>query len=220
MVGVERTHISLDKCLAQCLETPSRSIPGKLVGSITQRGLEVSFEGAAHNRVQTIGTDDEVDLAEVCDRFDKLPEPRFDFNGASSLLKQVKKLEATDSGEADTVKDNLCAVEIKRHIRPRLHVERKKVGRLGIISAKKIESAIGKHDPETPRHVSRVLFVQLDFRLRVTLLPKVREIEAGRASPQDGDAHVSISTQAKTPTRRFPNRHVRSVEEHAASLPM
>ena len=53
---------------------PGRPIPGKLVVGIAQRGLEVAFEGATHDGVQTIGADDEVSLSYLCEESDKLAE--------------------------------------------------------------------------------------------------------------------------------------------------
>lgn len=122
------------------------------------------------------------------------------------MLKQLKKFEAADCREAHAIEYNLLALEIQRHISPGFHVGRNEVGCVGIIAAQKFERTLGKHNAEPPCRVRRVLFVQCDFRLRVALFPKVREIKAGRASAQDGNAHVSISTQARTPPKRSTHR--------------
>jgi hypothetical protein len=52
---------------------PWSSHTSKLVVGVAKRGLEIAFS-AAHDGVQTIGADDEVNLSYLRERFDKLAE--------------------------------------------------------------------------------------------------------------------------------------------------
>ena len=99
VVGVERAQAVGDKGLCQGFEALGGAVPGELAVELRERGAELAREGAAQQRIDAIGRNDQVALAEVVERGDGVPKCENDACGARPLLQELQQLEPADGGE-------------------------------------------------------------------------------------------------------------------------
>src|SRR5262249_57798062 len=107
---------------------------------------------------------------------------------AGAGLQQGEQFEPADGGEADAIDLDALSAQIERDVLPALHARRNRIDRRGIVGAQEFQRLIGEHHAKTPGRAGRVLFEQLDRRVRVTRLPEIGEIEPARPSADHGDA--------------------------------
>lgn len=177
VMGVEGTAVGLDEGLRQRLEALRGAVPDELVRGVGQRGAEIALEGAAYQRVQPVGSDDQIVPVELIDRMNRRVEARGDAGIDRALLQESQELEPADRGEADAVDGHAVAAQVQRDVLPALHVRRDRVDRLGVVGAQEFQGLIRKHHAKAPGRVGRVLFEQVDLILGVTLLPEIGEVE-------------------------------------------
>lgn len=59
---------------------------------------------------------------------------------------------------------------------------------LRIAGAPKLKRAIREYDPKASGRITWVLFENLDLRFRISPLPEISEVQAGRTSPDNQHA--------------------------------
>ena len=192
MMRVERPEIGLHKSLRQRGKALGGAVPGELVGRVRNRGAELGFKTAAHQRVQSVGCDDQIVPLEFVHRLDRRAVSRRNACRAHALLQDGQQFEPADRGEADAVDFDALAAQVQRDVLPALHPRRDGVHRLGIVGAQKFQRLLGEHHAKAPGRAFGVLLEQVDLRVRVTPLPEIGEVEAAGASADHGDTHVFL----------------------------
>ena len=217
-------EIGLHESLRQRLEALGGAVPGELVGRIGQRGAEVALEAAAHQRVQSVGCDDQIVSAQLVHRLDRRVVSRRNAGRVHALLQDGQQFEPADRGEADAVDLDAFAAQVQRDVLPALHPRRDGVDRVGIVGAQEFQRLLGEHHAEAPGGAGGVLLEQIDLGVRVTLLPEIGEVETAGASADHGDTHVSLPidsmlTNWPRVVRGAALRHRKIGEQGASAVP-
>ena len=151
----------------------------------------------SHQRVEAVGADHQVHVAQLAERADGVLELRLDPHRASPLLQQLQQREPADRGEADSVDaDGLAAVH-ERDVAPVLHGRRDEIVGVGIVAAQELEGLLGEHDAEAPGGALGVLLVEAHVVPGVALLPERGEVQAGGAAADDRDPHRADSSRQR-----------------------
>lgn len=93
---VERPFCGSQERVRECVEAHGCSVPGEFVIAIAQRGLEIAFEAAPHNRVQSISGDDEVIAGKLIHRRDRGLEMKLGADFESTSLQLHEEMQTAD----------------------------------------------------------------------------------------------------------------------------
>src|SRR6478752_315397 len=148
MMRVKKSKLGLNESLGQGLETLAGAEPRKAVGMKTRGGAEFRLVAAAYQRIDPIGSDDQVDAGEFVKASDNAPIDRRDAGRTRPRLQQLEEPQAANGCEADTVNDDTLAPVDDGDVVPRLHMWcDRSVGFL-IVLAQNFQCPIGEHDAE------------------------------------------------------------------------
>src|SRR6516164_3957075 len=189
-MSIERAGFIFDEGLRQCFERICRTVPDELVVEIGKRGLEISFEAAADQRVHAVSSDDEVESAEFVRGFDRVIVTRLHAYGAQPVLQNQQELQSSDRREPHAVDADLLALVAEHHVLPRLHSTGNDLLGLRIVGTQELQGAVREHHSEAPSRIGGILLQDLERRIGMPLLPEVGEVQAGGTGPKHRDAHA------------------------------
>ncbi len=96
MMRVEETGVSFDECLSERLKTLVGAEPGEAITKKTHAGAEPLVVASAHKRVDAIGTDDEIGIAQLAEVFHHAMVDRLDADRPRPRLQQLQQLKTAD----------------------------------------------------------------------------------------------------------------------------
>ena len=166
-----------------------RAEPGEMIGKISDAGAELLRECAPHQRIDAVGADHQIGIAEFIERGHRAGEYRRDADRAHALLQQLQQLEPADGGKADAVDDDALVAVDQRHVVPGFHLRRDRGESFRVVLAQEFERAVGEHHAEAEGGVGRILLEQRDVGIWPPPFDQIGQIKSGRAGPENGNAH-------------------------------
>ena len=137
-----------------------------MIGEISDAGAEFFREAAPHQRIDAVGADHQIGVAQFVERGDRAGECRLDADRAHALLQQLQQFQPADGGKADAVDDDGLVAQDERHVVPGLHLRRDQPIGLRVVVAQEFERALGEHHAEAEGGVGRVLLDQRHLGVR------------------------------------------------------
>src|SRR5690348_3161928 len=98
MMGVERALVGFHESLRQRFKSLGGAIPGEFVFRVGQRRAEIALKGAAQQRVQSIGADDQIVTRQRVRRSDRRLVARRDTDRSGARLLAPQQARAASVG--------------------------------------------------------------------------------------------------------------------------
>src|SRR5262249_59678749 len=98
VVRIEGAKRVADEGLCQGRERPIAAVPNKAIVELGATITEAVLELPAHQRIDAIGADDEVEIADGCQRRHRAREGNLDAGAAGLPLQYPEQVEATNGG--------------------------------------------------------------------------------------------------------------------------
>lgn len=190
MVGVEIAPLMLDESLGEGVEPLGGAEPDETVGQILDLGAERRLVGAAHDGVDAIGPDNEVDIAKLADIVDRTVELDLHAGLTRLALQQLYQMKPAHGGEADAVNSDRLAAVDDLDILPALQLRGDGGVGFRVVLFQELKGAVGEHNAEAERRVRRVLLDDGKVGDQPATLQENGEIETGGAGTDDTNAHV------------------------------
>ena len=189
VVGIEAAILVLDKGLRQGLEALGGAEPTELVGEIPDRGAERLAVRAPYERIDPVGSDDEI----VAHQFFFFCKSSAVFRGNPDTgqlpLQQLQEFQPADRREADAVYAHRGAAVHDHQVGPRFHLRGDAPVGLGVILAQEFECAVREHHAEAEGGIGRVLLDDADLPVGLLALGKIGKVKTRGTSPGDEDSH-------------------------------
>ena len=163
-----------------------------MIGEVSDAGAERVGEAAPHQRIDAVGADHQIGVAEFVERGHRAGEVRLGADRAHASLQQLQQLEPADGGKADAVDDDALVAVNERHVVPGFHLRRDRREGFLVALAQEFERAVGEHHAEAEGGAGRILLDHGDVGVRPPALEQISEIKSRRPSAENGNAHGSL----------------------------
>ncbi len=191
-MGDEGPPLGVGEHEGEGVERLRRAHPGELVGAYIDLRGEVRRVFFANARVDAIAHHDQVGVGKARLVVDVRFEMQFDAELASTLLQDQEQRAPGAAAEAVAADAVGLTLEVDGDVVPIGEFLRDPAVARRIVALERVERRIGEHHAEAERVVGAVALVHHDLVRGILLLHQDREIEAGRASPDDGDFHGAL----------------------------
>src|SRR5262245_60985283 len=187
VMRVHRPGWRIDERLAQRLEGTRRAVPDEAVGQELDARAERRLGQASHNRVDTVGADDQVVPGQLGFGGHGAPVFGDDPDRRQPMLQQLQQRQPADCREPDAVDDHALAAVEQREIGPSLQRRSNQTMGLLVVVAQEVERTIGEDDAEAESRIGVVLLDDPDVVPRLVPLHEVRQVEARWSGANDQD---------------------------------
>src|SRR5262249_53790143 len=86
MMRVKKSKFSLGKSLGKCIKALGGTEPGETIGEKVHLGTELLLIAAPYNRIDAVGTNDEISVAQFIEIFHDTSVNQFDANRTGTGL--------------------------------------------------------------------------------------------------------------------------------------
>src|SRR6476646_8750571 len=118
VMRVKASELGFDERLRQSLETLGGTKPGEPVCHKANRRPEFARLAAAHQRVDAVGTDNEIGRDQIIEDLDCETKDGLNADRDSSRLQQLQQLQPTNGRKADTNDHHALAAMRERDVVP------------------------------------------------------------------------------------------------------